>query len=176
MNKRLLENINKDVKKLIMEFDPANRNAIGDDNAEISRKEKIRRLRAKRDRLRSRENSSFKSSDVTGEKDEFQKRSVRDKESAVDPNIDKISPEEKETQDIIYKFKIRLGKLELKNYLHNFIKSMKEFNKNVTKYKTEKEDVIKYLAPLKASMQALVGILESMVADLDKIEKEINGD
>ena len=82
----------------------------------------------------------------------------------------------KETQDIIYKFKIRLGKLELKNYLHNFIKSMKEFNKNVTKYKTEKEDVIKYLAPLKASMQALVGILESMVADLDKIEKEINGD
>lgn len=175
MNKRLLENINKDVKKLIMEFDP-NANPFGDDDKEIRRKEKIRALRAKRDRQKSRENSGFKSSNVTGEKDEFQRRTVKDKESAVDPNIDKVSPEEKETQDVIYKFKIRLGKLELKTYLSNFIKAMKEFNKNVTKYKSEKEDVLKYLAPLKASMQALDGILQSMVADLEKIEKEINGD
>lgn len=179
MASKLLENFSNDVKKLILEFNPNDRtskSAFGDDNREISRKEKHLRNIAKQNRIKSSENSNFKSNAVSGEKDEFQKRTVLDKESAMDKNVDTVTPEEKKTQDVIYKFKIRLGKLELKNYVSNFIKSMRDFNKNVTKYKSEKDDVIKYLAPLKASMIALSGLLQSMVADLDKIEKEINGD
>lgn len=179
MSDKLLENFSNDVKNLLNEFIPNpndKRGGVGDSDREVVRKEKERRIAMSRDGKRRRENSGTAPQFEKGENSEFQRRTIVDKESPVEKGISTITPEEKRVQDIIYKFKIRLGKLELNNYLKNFVSAMKDFNKNITKYKSSKDDVIKYEAPLKASMVSLIGIMQSMVADLDKIEKEINGD
>lgn len=90
------------------------------------------------------------------------------------PQRPSVTPEVKAMQDAIYSMKIRMGKLGIKQSVSNFLRSLKDYDLHVTKFADNKDEVMQYLAPLKANCSALAGLLESLEAESNKLEKLIN--
>jgi len=69
----------------------------------------------------------------------------------------------------IYKTKLRIGKLNIRNLTVSFFKSLKDFNAKVTKNTEDKETINSYLAPMKSNLIALKGALEALESEANKL-------
>ena len=91
------------------------------------------------------------------------------------PQVQKpvVDPEIEKMQNDIYSMKKRMGKLQFRVYMKNFLNSLKDYELHVTRFLDDKTKVAQYLAPLKANAEALSGILQSIVSESESLEKVI---
>jgi len=73
----------------------------------------------------------------------------------------------------IFSLKMLINKLNLKQNILDFVKAFKEFDKNVTKNSRDIENIKTYLFLLKGASEALIGNFQSLVIQLEKLEKEL---
>jgi hypothetical protein len=92
-----------------------------------------------------------------------------------------VNPQEKPKQhpsmnDIQYKiFSIKnlIGKLKIAQKLSSFSTAFNLFNKNVTRFSKDTSLIKTSLYPLKGSAEALVGDLQSLITQLEQLEKSL---
>lgn len=75
------------------------------------------------------------------------------------------------TQYQIFNIKMRLGKLGLNDTVRRFAQSIHDFDINVTKNSSDKNDIQSYLAPAQGNLVALKGALESLEAEFNELER-----
>lgn len=73
----------------------------------------------------------------------------------------------------IFNIKMRLGKLSLNDSIRKFAQSLHDFDINITKNTTDKNEIKSYLSPVKGNLIALKGVLDSLETELNELEKLI---
>lgn len=96
-------------------------------------------------------------------------------EPEVKKAYDPIQAKEKQTmnktQYQIFNIKMRLGKLGLNDTVRRFAQSIHDFDINVTKNSSDKNDIQSYLAPAQGNLVALKGALESLEAEFNELQR-----
>lgn len=88
------------------------------------------------------------------------------------PDLSK-NPKIKDAQEHIYVMKRRIGELDVVSYLAKLKKSYDDFNNRITKYDTNRHEILKYLVLLKSNATALSGVLESITAECEELENKL---
>lgn len=88
------------------------------------------------------------------------------------PDLSK-NPKVKDVQEHIYVMKRRIGELDVISYLAKLKKSYDDFNNRITKYDTNRHEILKYLVLLKSNATALSGVLESITAECEELENKL---
>jgi len=91
-----------------------------------------------------------------------------------DPVQAKEKQQMNKTQYQIFNIKMRLGKLGLNDTVRRFAQSIHDFDINVTKNSSDKNDIQSYLAPAQGNLVALKGALESLEAEFNELERLLN--
>jgi predicted nucleic acid-binding Zn-ribbon protein len=97
------------------------------------------------------------------------------------PPKQKVAPQQKQVtepvgasakiQNQIFNIKIRLNQLALNTAVKKFQTTLQSFKSKVTRNTTDKALVQKYLAPLLGDVESLKGNIESLEAELRKLDK-----